>query len=76
MKRSSSKNVNHRRHRRHRHEGHLRRRCQEVLLSHEDYVLLDWERDINRELLSETSEEVWDAHVEPFFPDWFLEAEA
>ena len=76
MKRSSLKHVIHRRRRRHRHEGLLRRRRQEGLLSHEDDVQLDWELDINRELLSETSEEVWDTHVEPFFPDWFLEAEA
>ncbi len=76
MKRSSLKNVVHRRRRRHRHEGLLRRCRQEGLLSHADDVQLDWERDINRELLIETSEEVWDADAEPFFPDWFLEAEA
>ena len=76
MKRSSLKNVIHRRRCRHRHDGLLRRRRQECLLSHEDDVQPDWARDINRELLIETSEEVWDADAEPFFPDWFLEAEA
>ena len=52
------------------------RRRQVGLLSHEDDVPLDWERDINQEQLSETSEEVWDADAEQFPPDWFLEAEA
>ncbi len=36
----------------------------------------DGEGDINRELMSETSEKVWGADAEPFFPNWCLEAEA
>ena len=76
MKRSSLNNVIHRRRRRHRHNGLPRRRRQEGLLSHEEDVQLDWEWDINRELMSETSEEVWGADAERFFPNWFLEAEA